>query len=614
MTRRQKFKVNRAACRAEETDLSVSTRLREFSQLFVLPVILIPAWLAFVAGFSFVGLLPLGVLIVSAISVFAIRSVCRRHSGNAILAEVGSKLTTYCVVTGAVSTCFLLLQIGFYLFLTEFSPRLSTVLAWYNSLEAGHIIERVESFALKARLAIILVLGFNLLFFPLLSSRVARLSKMASKGIDVVGAFFVAVLLFSFYGSAPSGLNALRVELRSAHDAIDNSYKRAVFRVSIQFAKVMLDRATQQDDHLFRTSPPPGDWGGPRPAGAPAGPRPPAPPAGSGIWDAELKAGVLNSDERLNERIAVRTAANAAKFEGHLQSGDMLNVPPAASSSKLAELGSALEAPRGAPTRGMAPPEDDLKRPRDGSSRQRAIRELLSTALDAAKVPEVIEPAISELVKETVSGKVIDEILKAMSDDFLTDGIRAAAVEFVDDFLKGVVSSSDARSELVRRSSALLDTKLGASLKSSLSRIQGYGSMLSDRFQSLRGGRSDPVISPLEDGMIAEAKSKASSLSDAGGRSRIGSDLIERSRFETSKIIDILSVQARTDDLAARSLLNVGSNISDVESKARQLGELVRLAQHHGYRTEAGVCIVTIRGVVVATFISTRQECEGARR
>ncbi|WP_407114732.1 hypothetical protein [Bradyrhizobium sp. LMG 9283] len=556
----------------------------------------------------------MGVLIVSAISVFAIRAFCRRHSGNAVLAEVGSKLATYCMVTGAVSTCFLLLQIGFYLFLTEFSPRLSTVSAWYDSLEAGHIIERVESFTLKARLAIIFVLGFNLIFFPLLSSRVARLSKMTSKGIDVVGAFFVAVLLFSFYGSAPSGLNALRVELRSAHDAIDNSYKRAVARASIQFAKVMLDKATLQDDHLFRTSPPPGDWGGPRPAGAPPGPRPPPspPPTGSGIWDTELKARVLNSDERLNERMARRTAANATKVvRGQ---SDALNTPPAASSSKLAELGSALEESRGAAPRGGASRGEDLERPRDGSSHQRAFREMLSTALDVAKVPELIEPAISELVKETVSGKVIDEILKAMSDDFLSDGIRAAAVEFVDDFLKGVVSSSDARSELRRRASALLDTKLGATLKSALSGIRGYGSMLFDRIQSLREGRSDPVISPLEDGMVAEAKSKASSLSDSGGRSRIGSDLIERSRLETSKIIDILSVQARTNDLAARSVLDVGSNLSDVESKARRLGELVRLAQVHGYRTEVGVCVVTIRGVVVATFISTRQECEGAGR
>ncbi|MGF6313162.1 hypothetical protein ABIB82_007193 [Bradyrhizobium sp. i1.8.4] len=594
--------------------MSISTRLREFSQLFVLPVILIPAWLAFVAGFSFIGLLPLGVLIVSAVSVFAIRAVCRRHSGNAVLAEVGSKLTTYCMVTGAISTCFLLLQIGLYLFLTEFSPRLSTVVAWYDSLEAGHIIERVESFALKARLAIIFVLAFNLIFFPLLAARVARLSKMASKSIDVIGAFFVAVLLFSFYGSAPGGLNALRVELRSAHNAIDNSYKRAVARASIQFAKVMLDRATLQDDHLLRTSPPPADWSGPRPGGAPPGPRPPPPPTTSGIWDTELKARVLNSDERLNERIASRTAANAAKFEGRVQSGALLNASPAASSSKLAELGSVLDGLRGALPRGVAPPGDDLKRPRDGSSQQRAVREMLSTALDVAKVPEVIEPAISELVKETVSGKVIDEILKAMSDDFLTDGIRAAAVEFVDDFLKGMVSSSDARSELRRRASALLDTKVGAALKSALSRIRGYGSMLFDRIQSLREGRGDPVISPLEDGMIAETKSKASSLSDAGGRSRIGSDLIQRSRLESSKIIDILSVQAKSDDLAARSLLDVGSNVSDVESKARRLGELVRLAQDHGYRTEVGVCVVTIRGVVVATFISTRQECEGARR
>lgn len=160
----------------------------------------------------------------------------------------------------------------------------------------------------------------------------------------------------------------------------------------------------------------------------------------------------------------------------------------------------------------------------------------------------------------------------------------------------------------------MLDTKLGATLKSALSGIRGYGSMLFDRIQSLREGRSDPVMSPLEDGMVAEAKSKASSLSDSGGRSRIGSDLIQRSRLETSKIIDILSVQARTDDLAARSVLDIGSNLSDVESKARRLGELVRLAQDHGYRTEVGVCVVTIRGVVVATFISTRQECEGARR
>ncbi|WP_136626164.1 hypothetical protein [Bradyrhizobium macuxiense] len=593
--------------------MSISTRLREFSQLFVLPVILIPAWLAFIAGFSFVGLLPLGVLIVSAISVFAIRAVCRRHSGNAVLAEVGSKLITYCMVTGAVSACFLLLQIGFYLFLTQFSPRLSTVTAWYDSLEAGHIIERVKSFALKARLAIILVLGFNLIFFPLLSSRVARLSKMASKGIDVVGAFFIAVLLFSFYGSAPSGLNALRVELRSAHDAIDNSYKRAVARASIHFAKVMLDRATLQDDHLFRTASPPGDWGGPRPAGAPPGPRPTPPPAGSGVWDTELKARVLNSDERLNERIASRTAANAAKFDGRGRS-DALNAPPTASTSKLAELGSALDGPRGGAAREGSPPGDDLKRPGSSQSQQRAFREMLSTALDVAKVPEVIEPAISELVKETVSGNVIKEILTAMSDDLLADGIRAAAVEFVDNYLKGAVSSADAKSELRRRASALLDTKLGASLKNALSGIRGYGSMLFDRIQSLRGGSRDPVISPREDEMIAEAKSKASGLSDSGGRSRIGSDLIQRSRIETSKIIDILSVQAKTDDLAARSLLDVGANLSDMESRATQLGAIVRLAQEHGYRAEVGVCIVTLGGVVVATFISTRQECEGARR
>ncbi|MGY4473709.1 hypothetical protein [Bradyrhizobium sp. USDA 3364] len=593
--------------------MSFSTRLREFSQLFVLPVILIPAWLVFVAGFSFVGLLPLGILVVSAISVFAIRAVCRKHSSNAALAEVGSKLTTYCMVTGAVSACFLLLQIGCYLFLTEFSPRLSTVSAWYDNLEAGHIIERVKSFALKARLAIILVLGFNLIFFPLLSSRVAQLSKMASKGIDVVGAFFVAVLLFSFYGSAPSGLNALRVELRSAHDAIDNSYKRAVSRASVHFAKVMLDRAAQQDDHLFRTSPPPGDWGAPRPGGGPPGPRPPSPPTGSGIWDTELKARVLNSDERLNERMASRTAANAAKFDVRGQS-DALNAPPAASTSKLAEFGSALEGPRAESARGGGPPGDDLKRPGGGSSQQRAFREMLSTALDVAKVPEIIEPVISELVKETVSGKVIDEILTAMSDDLLTDGIRAAAVQFVDDYLKGAMSSSDARSELRRRASALLDTKLGASFKGALSGIRGYGSVLLDRIQSLRGGGRDPVISPLEDEMIAEAKSKASSLSDNGGRSRIGSDLIQRSRIETSKIIDILSMQAKTDDLAARSVLDVGSNLTDAESKARQLGALVRLAKDHGYRAEVGVCVVTIGGVIVATFISTRQECESARR
>lgn len=199
---------------------------------------------------------------------------------------------------------------------------------------------------------------------------------MTSKGIDVVGAFFVAVLLFSFYGSAPSGLNPLRVELRSAHDAIDNSYKRAVARASIQFAKVMLDKATLQDDHLFRTSPPPGDWSGPRPGGAPPGPRPP--PAGSGVWDTELKARVLNSDERLNDRMARRTAANVTKIDVRGQS-DALNTPPAASSSKLAELGSALEGLRGAAPRGGTSPGDDLERPRDGSSQQRAFREMLST-------------------------------------------------------------------------------------------------------------------------------------------------------------------------------------------------------------------------------------------
>jgi hypothetical protein len=205
---------------SEDIDLALSIRLREVGQLFILPAVLIPAWLLAIAGFSTIGLLPLGTLVVAVISIVFIRSLHKKHSENTLLAEVGSKLIRYCVVMIIVSSLFLVLQVGIYLFLNQYSPALGTIVTWYNGLEAKPIIGYVETLTFKIRFLIIIAILCSLIFFPLLSPQAVRVSKLASKTIDVVGALLVSFLLFAFYGSSASGLNAARIELRSLEEAV----------------------------------------------------------------------------------------------------------------------------------------------------------------------------------------------------------------------------------------------------------------------------------------------------------------------------------------------------------------------------------------------------------
>lgn len=468
-----------------------SMHLRQIGQLFIVPAVLIPIWLLAVAGFSTIGLLPAGTLLAGILSIVFIRSRIRARSDNTLLADIGSKLITYCYVMIGVSAFFLTVQAGIYLFLTQFSPTLETIVAWYNALRASALVQTIEALTLKARVLIILAIACSLIFFPLLSPRAVRLSKLTSRAVDIVGAFTIAFLLFAFYGASSSGLNAVRIELRSTEAALNTSYRHAVDETSHRLVKAVLDQSLDQDPHPLKPPGTPFQNGGPsNPGDGSAGPGPRSPSPNPGIWDAELGNRIKRSDDRKTETAIEKLKSSPRPVRAILTSQPV--APPAATSRAK------LESYQQAIADGSATARDGgLLSEVQQRTRTLAAREMIGVALDAADFPEIVAPAVSDLVKETVSGAVIRDVLKALSDDVFADAVRSVAGELVNEFLNGALDATALKSEIRKRASTLLNSNVGQLFNAAMakdSRIQrshiGPSSKLSRHGQRSRHRRS----------------------------------------------------------------------------------------------------------------------------
>ena len=590
--------------------MGLSTRLRDFGQLFILPAVLVPAWLLAVASFSTIGLLPLGTLLIATASIAFVKSLCRRNSENALLAEIGSKLITYCAVMIVVSALFLALQVGIYLFLTQFSPTLETLVAWYNNLEAKPIFGFLEALTLKVRIAVIFAIIINLVFFPLLSPQAVRLSKLTSKLIDVVGAVAVAFLLFVFYGSSPSGLNAIRIELRSSQQSLERSYRQAVDQAALQITKAVLDQSIAHNNKLLQ---PPTDLpGNLRPPGGdiPNGPGPQDRGPGLGVWDSEVAARISRQGERTT-RTEIEKVKSSIRSAQPLQDNRSISPPPTTSNARIESFERAI-----GEAQSDTHPGDVL--PQNGAADRRlAAREMIGVALDSAKFSEIVEPAVSELVKETISGEVIREVLKPLSGDVLADAVRATATELVDGFLTGVIGSAGVKSEITKRASAILDSNVGRAFKTTIDNIRGYSVAIKERIRSFRSKGGDPLISETEKYMVADVQSQISKLENFPEGTDTSGEISKRSELETNKIVKALTAVAPTDDAVATALNQARASMEgrDISSKAQQLNTLIDLARRFGYSgSDIGVCTILRNRVPIASFISTRAQCEGARR
>jgi hypothetical protein len=154
---------------------------RAATQLAIIPAVLVPVWLLGISAFSTIGLLPAGATALALVSWVFLRNYASISKNTELSREIASKLASNFLIVSAVSLLFLVFQIIVWLFATQFSPTLGTIIFMINHLPAETIIHVSESGTLITRITLIAALIIVSLLAPLLSIRAVRISRSVSK-------------------------------------------------------------------------------------------------------------------------------------------------------------------------------------------------------------------------------------------------------------------------------------------------------------------------------------------------------------------------------------------------------------------------------------------------
>ena len=109
---------------------------RAATQLAIIPAVLVPVWLLGISAFSTIGLLPAGATALALVSWVFLRNYASISKNTELSREIASKLASNFLIVSAVSLLFLVFQIIVWLFATQFSPTLGTIIFMINHLPA----------------------------------------------------------------------------------------------------------------------------------------------------------------------------------------------------------------------------------------------------------------------------------------------------------------------------------------------------------------------------------------------------------------------------------------------------------------------------------------------
>ena len=592
---------------------------RAATQLAIIPAVLVPVWLLGISAFSTIGLLPAGATALALVSWVFLRNYASISKNTELSREIASKLASNFLIVSAVSLLFLVFQIIVWLFATQFSPTLGTIIFMINHLPAETIIHVSESGTLITRITLIAALIIVSLLAPLLSIRAVRISRSVSKTLDRITWCVITALLFVFFGDSPAGVNAATVVLRKEQNEIDALYRQARDDAAAKIVARSIYVAIKADETLSRGARPIAvpQIGPARPPGSPAaatetGPRP-ASGGGTGAGhanaDAEEKPIELNAwDKQLFDRIvdaddkSTSRTARDITIPSHNRAQPE-SIPPKASTEKLTTF------------------SRDITRVVEPSDLPKAIaplRELSSIALDAIELPNVITPAVTRLANTTVSGRAAEQMVSLISDAIFQDALRSAASELVGDFLEGAIQSAGLNNAINRYAEKFLSSGAGQRLTSTLEWFKGYGAEISKRVVAFRAGGSDEIVELAAKSNIEQFQRMISEL--ATFREEAPTSLRESSAETERELVAKAGALARENSTFAEQVGRIKQRVATASSSSDKLAAqqaLLALVQAQG-RVSANVvlcrCVNRRTGAVVYSFFAPQTLCISGSR
>ncbi|WP_298257302.1 hypothetical protein [Bradyrhizobium sp.] len=575
--------------------------LGDLLRLSAVPAVGLPLWILGISTFSYVGILPAGIIALSAASRFLLLGYRKRFEDRPTIEDISTKLILMCWASGAVSLIFLAFQFTAWIWITRYSPTLDSLTRFYNAMPMETINSMSKRAALLLRISLLALLFLTFAFAPLLSVGAARFSKSLSRFIDVGIAALLTATLFAFYGAESGGLNSVLVVLRDEEAKVRHLYRDAISKASQDILAKAVYAATkaQQDAVQSANSNPPTPGGG-RDSAPPNRPSPSAgSPSDLNSWDKGIYKYVLSEDDRILREVARETRE---KSIGKKSAGS--EVPPPSANKSGLEAIKQLDIP----LEGLSGSAVNVE----------SVEQMTKVALDAAELPAVMGPEIVRLTSETVVGAGVKDVVELLSDSAFQDGLRSMASQFVNELLTTTPTPNFAAESARKYATKLLNTPTGQMLAERMRSLQDYGAKVVERVLAFRLNPGDRVLARAEQLEILDTQHAIRGLAVMPDHlsSRSIENLENTSKSISDGYVESIARSTKNRTQLTESLATLrqrAASASTPREKSDILKSLETAAASIGARSSTDIlcrCVNTRTRAVVYSFFTEQRLCQ----
>src|SRR6516225_8213064 len=121
---------------------TIARIIRTLGRVALLPLIILPLWLAGISTFSTIGVLPAGTAVLALLSIMIAYRYQRLIAASSLEADIFNKLIVYFWIIFSVSFIFFIIQITIWMWADRYSTTLHEMMVLYNKLSAKIILTK----------------------------------------------------------------------------------------------------------------------------------------------------------------------------------------------------------------------------------------------------------------------------------------------------------------------------------------------------------------------------------------------------------------------------------------------------------------------------------------
>jgi hypothetical protein len=121
---------------------TIARIIRTLGRVALLPLIILPLWLAGISTFSTIGVLPAGTAVLALLSIMIAYRYQRLIAVSSLEADILNKLIVYFWIIFSVSFIFFIIQITIWMWADRYSTTLHEMMVLYNKISAKIILTK----------------------------------------------------------------------------------------------------------------------------------------------------------------------------------------------------------------------------------------------------------------------------------------------------------------------------------------------------------------------------------------------------------------------------------------------------------------------------------------